>query len=232
MENGEQLTLDNHIDDDIPENAKKSIVNDFLQRLKNRGLITGDIDNILNKLRKSKFDYLKEIKRTMSNFIFGNKKKKSITRPNRRGIEGIKGKKKYKNVINCILDTSGSMGGDFEHVLSYIFQNDIHINLIQIDTEVKMVEEIKNKRDLQNVVIKGLGGTILQPAITFINDPKNKISQYNTVILTDGYTDNLNFVNSKNKVLILSTGNVPPMSDPKGITKTIIIDKKNSINEN
>ena len=230
MEKGEQVTLDSHIDDDIPENARKSIVNDFMQRLKNRGLQTSDVENILNKLRKTKKDYLKQIKRTISHHVFGSSKRKSITRPNRRGIEGIKGKKKYKNVINCLLDTSGSMCGDFEKVLSYIFQNDIHINLLQIDTKVKSVTGVKSKRDLQKIIIKGMGGTELQPGIEFINDPVNKLNSFNTVILTDGYTDTLNFTQSRGKVLILTTGRPPKYSDPKDIVKCIVIDTEKSLN--
>ena len=229
MEKGDQLTLDNHLDDDIPENARKSIVNDFMQRLKNRGLVSADVERLLEKLRKTKKDYLKEIKRTISHHIFGATKRKSITRPNRRGIEGIKGKKKYKNVINCVLDTSGSMCGDFEKVLSFVFQNDIHINLIQIDTEVKMVEDIKTKRDLQKVMIKGMGGTTLQPAVEFINDPKNKLHSFNNVILTDGYCDVLNFTNVHGKTLILTTAQKPKYSDPKGIVKCIQIDLEQSM---
>ena len=229
IDKGEELTLDSHIDDDVQEDSRKSIVNDFMQRLKNRGLMTSDIEATLNKLRKSKKDYLKEIKRTISNHIIGNSKRKSITRPNRRGIEGLKGKKKYKNVINTVLDTSGSMGGDFERVLSYVFQNDIHINLIQIDTEVKEVKNIKNKRDLQKVVIKGLGGTVLQPAIDYITDETNKINRFNTLVLTDGYTDTLNFSNMHGKVLILTTAKSPNLKDPKGIAKVIYIDTKDSL---
>lgn len=229
MERGEQLTLDSHIDDDVPESARKSIVNDFMQRLKNRGLVSGQIENILNKLRKSKTDYLKEIKRTISHHIFGNTKRKSITKPNRRGIEGIKGKKKYKNVINCILDTSGSMCGDFERVLSFIFQNDIYINLIQIDTEVKAVEDIRSKRDLEKVVIKGMGGTVLQPAVEYINNPVNKLHSFNNVVLTDGYTDNLDFSQTKGKTLILTTGTKPRYNNPKGMVKCIMIDLEQSV---
>lgn len=229
MEKGEQLTLDSHLDDDVPEGARKSIVNDFMQRLKNRGLVSADVERMLEKLRKTKKDYLKEIKRTISHHIFGATKRKSITRPNRRGIEGIKGKKKYKNVINCILDTSGSMCGDFEKVLSFVFQNDIHINLIQIDTEVKMVEDIKTKRDLQKVMIKGMGGTVLQPAIEFINNPKNKLHSFNNVILTDGYTDSLNFSQVHGKTLILTTGQAPKFTDPKGIVRCIQIDLEQSM---
>jgi predicted metal-dependent peptidase len=229
IDRGEQITLDTHIDDDVPESARKSIVNDFMQRLKNRGLCTGDIQKILDKLRKSKYNYLKDIKRSLTHYIFGTSKMKSIIKPNRRNIEGIKGKKKYKNVINCILDVSGSMDGIFEHVLSYIFQNDVHINLILNDTEVKAVYSIKNKRDLQNIKIVGLGGTTIQPAINYINDPIHKLNLYNTVILTDGYTDTLNFNESKKKFLILSTSKVPPMVDNKSLSKTILIDKENSM---
>ncbi len=229
MEKGDEMTLDSHIEDDVQEQSRKSIVNDFMQRLKNRGLVSGDVEAILNKLRKSKKDYLKEIKRTISNHIIGASKRKSITRPNRRGIEGIKGKKKYKNVINVILDTSGSMCGDFEKVLSYIFQNDIHINLIQIDTAVKEVKSIKNKRELQKVVIYGMGGTVLQPAIEYVSQVENKISTFNNLILTDGYTDTLNFSQIKGKSLILTTGVEPKTVDPKGIVKTIQIDLENSL---
>jgi len=224
------LTLDSHLEDDVQDDARKSIVNDFIQRLKNRGLISGDVEAILDKLRKSKKDYLKEIKRVASNHIMGSSKRKSITRPNRRGIEGIKGKKKFKNVINCVLDTSGSMCGDFDKVLSYIYQNDIHVNLIQIDTEVKAVENIKSKRDLQKMIIHGMGGTVLQPAIEYINDPKNKLHTFNTILLTDGYTDTLNFTNLKTKTLILTTGTKPNINDPRGNVKIIEIDLKESIN--
>ena len=229
LENGDEMTLDSHIEDDVQEQARKGIVNDFMQRLKNRGLMSGDIEATLNKLRKSKKDYLKEIKRTISNHIIGSSKRKSITRPNRRGIEGIKGKKKYKNVINVLLDTSGSMCGDFEKVLSYVFQNDIHINLIQIDTAVKEVQGIKSKRELQKVMIKGMGGTVLQPGIDYISKVENKISIFNTIVLTDGYTDTLNFSNIRGKSLILTTGTQPKIVDPKGIVKCIVIDVQNSL---
>lgn len=229
IEKGKQLTLDSHIEDDIQQQGRKSVINDFMQRLKNRGLVSGEVEATLNKLRKTKKDYLKEIKRTISNHIVGSSKRKSIVRPNRRGLEGIKGKKKYKNVINVILDTSGSMSGDFEKVLSYIFQNDIQINLIQIDTAVKEIKEIKNKRELQKVVIHGMGGTILQPAIEYVSEIKNKLFNFNTLILTDGYTDTLDFTKINTKTLILSTGTKPSIVDIKGNVKIIIIDTKNSL---
>jgi predicted metal-dependent peptidase len=220
-EREEQNTLDAHLGDDIPQELKREIVEGIMTKLKNRGLTSGDVEAILNKLRKTKKDYLKEIKRTMSNHIFGSKKEKTIVRPNRRGIAGLKGNKKYKNEINVLLDTSGSMGGEFERVLSYIFQNDIQMNLVMCDTEVKKVIKIKDKKELGKMKILGLGGTTLTPGLDFIADKKNKIYMYNNVILTDGYTDSLNFKNIKTKTLILSTAEKCPIAHDNGRVKQI-----------
>jgi predicted metal-dependent peptidase len=220
-EREEQNTIDTHLTDDIPQELKKEIVENIMTKLKNRGLTSGDVETILNKLRKTHKDYLKEIKRTMSNHIFGSKKEKTIVRPNRRGISGLKGKKKYKNEINVILDTSGSMGGEFEKVLSYIFQNDIQINLIQCDAEIQGVIKIKDRKELERMKISGLGGTVLQPGLDFISDTKNKMYCYNIVILTDGYTDSLNFSKIKTKTLILSTASKCPILHDNGRVKQI-----------
>jgi len=220
-EREEQNTLDAHLGDDIPQELKREIVEGIMTKLKNRGLTSGDVEAILNKLRKTKKDYLKEIKRTMSNHIFGSKKEKTIVRPNRRGIAGLKGNKKYKNEINVLLDTSGSMGGEFEKVLSYIFQNDIQMNLIQCDAAIQQVLKIKDKKELEKMKIKGLGGTSLQPGIDYMVDKKNKIYMYNTVILTDGYTDSLNFKMVKTKTLILSTAEKCPIAHDNGRVKQI-----------
>jgi len=220
-EREEQNTLDAHLGDDIPQELKREIVEGIMTKLKNRGLASGEVEAILNKLRKTKKDYLKEIKRTMSNHIFGSKKEKTIVRPNRRGIAGLKGNKKYKNEINVLLDTSGSMGGEFEKVLSYIFQNDIQMNLIQCDAAIQQVLKIKDKKELEKMKIKGLGGTTLQPGLDFMVDKKNKIYMYNTVILTDGYTDSLNFKMVKTKTLILSTAEKCPIAHDNGRVKQI-----------
>jgi predicted metal-dependent peptidase len=220
-EREEQSTLDTHLGDDIPQELKREIVESVMTRLKNRGLTSGDVEAIINKLRKTKKDYLREIKRAMSNHIFGSKKEKTIVRPNRRGVEGLKGHKKYKNEINVLLDTSGSMGGEFEKVLSYIFQNDIQMNLIQCDARVQQVLKVKDKKQLEKMKIRGLGGTSLMPGIDFMTDKKNKIYMYNTVILTDGWTDSLDFKNVKTKTLILSTACKCPVSYDNGRVKQI-----------
>jgi predicted metal-dependent peptidase len=224
MENGNGEYLDKHVNDDVPEEMRDAMVKDVMERLAARGLSAGNVEQTLNKLRKKRKDYLKEIKRAVSNMIFGTVKQKTIVKPNRRQISGLKGNRKVKTKINCILDTSGSMGGTFERVLSYVYRNDIEINLIEADTEVKWIENIKNKRKLESMVIKGLGGTILQPAIDLVADQFN---EYNTVVLTDGYCDSLDLSKIKGKVLMISIGVKVPITRSNGKIKQIMVEKEN-----
>ena len=223
LENGTGEYLDKHMGDEVPEEMREAIVRDVMEKLSARGLSAGNVETTLNKLRKKRKDYLKEIKRAVSNMIFGTIKQKTIVKPNRRQISGLKGTRKVKTKINVILDTSGSMGGSgtFERVLSYVYRNDIEINLMESDTEVKWVENIKSKRKLETIPIKGLGGTTLNPAIDYVREHFN---DFNTVILTDGYTDNLNFKGIKGRVLIISVGTKCPIAVTNGKIKQIVLE--------
>ena len=221
MENNNGEYLDKHIGDDVPEEMRDAMVKDVMERLAARGLAAGNVEQTLAKLQKKRKDYLKEIKRAVSNMIFGTVKQKTIVKPNRRQIAGLKGTRKVKTKINCILDTSGSMGGTFERVLSYIYRNDIEVNLIEADTEVKWVENIKKKRQLETMVIKGLGGTMLQPAINLVADQFN---EFNAVVLTDGYCDSLDLSKIKGKVLMITIGVKVPISRSNGKVKQIVVD--------
>ena len=218
---GEGQYLDVHMGDDVPEEMRESMVKDAMDRLQARGLAAGNIEQTLNKLRKQRKDYLKHIKRSVSNLIFGTKKQKTIVKPNRRQIMGLKGNRKIKTKINCILDTSGSMGGTFERVLSYIYRNDIEVNLIEADTEVKWVQSIKSKRKLESIPIKGLGGTVLQPAIDYVAQHFN---EFNTLVLTDGYCDSLDLSKIKGNVLLISIGTQVPITRSNGKVKQIKVD--------
>ena len=223
IENNEGQYMDVHMGDEVPEEMRESMVKDAMERLQARGLQGGNIEQTLNKLRKKRKDYLKHIKRSVSNLIFGTKKQKTVTKPNRRQIQGLKGNRKIKTKINCILDTSGSMGGTFERVLSYIYRNDIEVNLIEADTQVKWVQNIKSKRHLESIPIKGLGGTVLQPAINYVAEHFN---QFNTLVLTDGYCDHLDLSKIKGNVLLISIGTKVPISRTNNKVKQILIEKE------
>lgn len=203
MTDNEGQYLDVHIDDEISSDMKRDMINECINTLKNRGLVSANMENTLAKLIKKKKDYLTYIKRAITNEIFGFNKDKTILRPSRRNIKGIKGNKKYSSKINCILDTSGSMCNDFEKVLSYIYNNNVVVNLIQCDAEIKRIDTIKNtKHQLEHIKIDGLGGTILQPAVDYIREHLNK---YNTLILSDGWCDELDNTGVKGNILVITT---------------------------
>ena len=221
MESNDGQFMDQHMPDDVPAELREQMVQDIREKLKARGLETSNIESTLGRLKKRKKDYLKEIKRGVS-MIKGNIKQRSITKPSRRGIKGLKGNKKIGAKINVMLDTSGSMSGYWEKALSFIFRSDIEVNLIQVDTQVHGCENIKNKADLKKVVIKGCGGTTLQPGIDYI---KKNYPMYNTLILTDGYTDAFDFGGYKGKVLIISNSSECPIAVSNGKIKQIIVEE-------
>ena len=225
MDKNQGQYMDVHMEDDIPDELRDSMVRDTLERLKARGFSSNNVEQTLNKLRKKRKDYLREIKRSISNEIMGTRKTKTITRPNRRGIKGIKGNKKVKTMINVVLDTSGSMYGMFEKVLEYVFQNDIEINICQVDTQVHSMESIKSMKELQKMDVHGLGGTILQPAIELITE-NPEYNQHNTVLLTDGWCDTLDMSKMKGRVLGVTCGDPIPISHkPKKGYREILVEK-------
>ena len=221
MENNNGEYLDKHIGDEVPEEMRDAMVKDVMERLQARGLTAGNIETTLNKLRKKRKDYLKEIKRAVSNMMFGTNKIRTIVKPNRKQISGIKGTRKVKTAINVILDTSGSMGNTFSKVLSYIYRSDITVNMVMADTEVQWVGKFMEKKKIDKMVIRGHGGTVIGPAIDYVADNFN---QYPTCILSDGYTESLNLSRLKGKVLIISIGTKCPIAKSNGRLKQICVD--------
>jgi predicted metal-dependent peptidase len=223
LENGEGEYLDKHISDEVPEEIREAMVKDVMERLQARGFESGNVEQTLNKLQKKRKDYLKEIKRAVSNMIFGTVKQKTIVKPNRRQISGLKGNRKVKTKVNIILDVSGSMSGLVEKVLNYVYRQDIEINLIQADTKVNTVENLKSGKKLDSVKLVGFGGTVLQPAVDYVVENFN---EFNCCVLTDGYCDSLDLSKLKGKVLIISAGVKVPVSKTNGKVKQILVEEK------
>ncbi len=221
LENGEGEYLDKHIGDEVPEEIREAMVKDVMERLQARGFESGNVEQTLSKLQKKRKDYLKEIKRAVSNMIFGTVKQKTIVKPNRRQISGLKGNRKVKTKVNIILDVSGSMSGLVEKVLNYVYRQDIEINLIQADTQVNSVEKLKSGKKLDSVKLVGFGGTVLQPAVDYVVENFN---EFNTVILGDGYCDSLDLSKIKGKLLIISAGVKIPVSKTNGKVKQILVE--------
>lgn len=197
-------TLDEHMLEDLPQEVADAIVREVKEALRNRGVQTGAAEGLLNKIEKPKKDYIREIKKHVSR-MKGFVKQKTYSRLNRKGLEGLKGNKKAGIEIAVLLDTSGSMMGSFEKVLGTIYQNNITSNVVLVDTEIKGVEKVSCKKDVQKIVIKGYGGTELQPGIEYYKQDK-KLSQMPLLILTDGYCDHLNLSGITQKCMVITVG--------------------------
>lgn len=208
---GESIGFDIHYKNDINENEDKTttilndIIENFVEKTKGKGILPSNIEKMISSPLAKKQDYLKLIKRTISNTLLHTKREKTYLRPNRFGIEGLKGNFYKGFEINCILDTSGSMQNTFDKVLSYLYNNKVVVNLIQIDTEIQSINRITNTKHIDKIQVKGLGGTILQPAIDYITQHK-QLKKFNTLILTDGYTDTLDISKLNKNILVISVG--------------------------
>jgi len=201
MKNGQ---FDVHMENEVSEEVARNISKGVTDSLKLRGLVPSNIENYLQRITPRKKDYISKIKRAV-NGITGGLKYDTYKRMNRRSIPGKKGFLKEGLGINVLLDVSGSMGGLIEYVLGYCFQNNLLLNVLQVDAVVQKVEQFKSKNDLSKIKIKGYGGTELQPGINYVVEHK-ELQKLNTLILTDGYCDNLDFTRLPGKKIIISVG--------------------------
>lgn len=220
------MTVDGHFEmSEIEAELAEQIGKEVLEKTKMR--MRGEMPNQVNSalelaLKRPKTNNLSLVKKLIA-ATKGTQKYRSYRKLNRR-VVGIKGVIKKSLALNVIWDTSGSMWGEHEFVLSEIFRDGYEINLIQIDTAVNKVDRITNKNDLKKMVLASAGGTCLSPAIDYILKPENKLSKYPTIILTDGYTDTLDFQGSMNQFLILTVAENCPIKNAPNV-KQIKIEK-------
>lgn len=216
-----QVGFDTHLQNQCTPEEAQIISKELESELKSRGVMPGGLTQALKKIEKRP-DYLKIIKKVISNHLLHGIKKKTFSRPHIYGIEGLKGNIYRQFQINCILDTSGSMSNEIEFVLSFLYKNKVVVTLIQIDTEIQSVQTFKNTKAIVDTSIKGYGGTILQPALDYVAKDKN-LRKYCNLILTDGWTDDLNFKDINRPTLILSTDTKCHVKNDNNRVKQIII---------
>jgi predicted metal-dependent peptidase len=205
IENGKdvQCTDDHRELSETEKQIMDSITKDIVEGLKNRGLVSSDVEKFLDKLSSNRKNNLKWILQNLS-FVMGSKVAQTWTKPNRYEIKGKKGEKMEGHQLNVILDVSGSMYGLHEKVLSTVYMNGLQCNIILADTTVKDFIVTKSKSDLQKIKLTGFGGTELQPAIDYIKNNKD-IRDINTLVLTDGYCDSLDFNGLRGRKMIITT---------------------------
>jgi hypothetical protein len=119
---------------------------------------------------------------------------RSYTRPSRRGADRtdvvLAGRRREGWTLHLVLDTSGSMCGEFPRVLGAIASfcdgaNVGQVRILQCDAEVTS-DRFVSAEQLQSFTIAGLGGSDMSPAmLQLAGDPEVEAA----IVVTDGQID-------------------------------------------
>lgn len=184
-------------ENDINRSSIKDNITEALREVsgkKNRSARYGDQPgNYISKINvtgngKVKWNYIlnRLIRRTLSsNYI------PSFKRTSRRYGELVKGKIKNHKIDSIVVavDTSGSINRDLherfmEEIILIRRMFKIEIRYIQCDTEVTQDIKLKRYTNVENIAIKGGGGTDFRPVFDYI---KQKNYKPNAILyFTDG----------------------------------------------
>lgn len=152
------------------------------------GTIPGEIELFLNKLLKPKLPW----NRILQKYLFALAKDDySFRKPNRRFFPDYYLPSLYSEKLVDIaiaVDISGSVSeAEFLRFISEIhsilkMMKPDKLSLIQFDTSIKSVDEIRNVHELSKVRFLGRGGTDIRPVIDWVNKRKPQL----LLTFTDG----------------------------------------------
>jgi predicted metal-dependent peptidase len=179
------------------------------------GSIPGDIQIFLDKLLNPRLSWRKILRKYIQSMA---KNDYSFSRANRRYMPHIMPSMYSENLMNITIavDSSGSVSNqDF-----LVFVSEVNgilktmkpkkINLIQFDTEIISVDEVKSTHELSKVTFSGRGGTDISALMQWAD--KNKPSLL--LVFTDGEFE---FYNDKSKHTVLwMIHNNPGFTAPYG----------------
>jgi len=227
--NGNGETIDSHEawgsengeeSEELAKSIAEQMVKDAIE--KSRGNAPGDIEKILNLLRrKPKISWKKVLRKIVTNKN-GSKtetiKRKNRRLPNRNDLRGRK-IQKDKPVVVVGIDTSGSMDNeDIINGLAEIYDVVKHIGkvkIVQIDTEIKGVEDYEQK-SFKSFKRKGYGGTYMGVLPEYLNEHK-KIECDVLIMISDLWIENVpedsNWKAFKKPVIWLGTSGEKPNWD-------------------
>lgn len=169
------------------DEAQSHKINQIIQNVRQWGSLPGQLVETIIASTKARIDYRKVISGFRSSVISS---KRSLTRmrPNRRTeFENMGSIYRFSTSILVAVDVSGSISdgelSDFYSVVNRFFRYGIEkIDTVQFDCV--MGEVVPLKRALQEITVKGRGGTSFQMLIDYVSENR----QYDgLVILTDGY---------------------------------------------
>lgn len=153
------------------------------------GTIPGDIEIYLNKLLDPKLPWNRILYKYIQNLV---KSDYSFKKPNRRYIPQYYLPSLYSKKLNNIaiaVDASSSVSDhEFKQFVSETHSilksmRPDKINLVQFDTRLRSVNEVKSTRELMEVNFGGRGGTDIGELMEWANENKPQL----LLVFTDGY---------------------------------------------
>ena len=152
------------------------------------GAIPGEIQIFLDKLLNPKLPWTRILQRYLHSM---NKADYSFRKPNRRFFpKHIMPSLWSQSLMNIAIavDASGSVSdADFTQFISETncilkMMKPEKITLVQFDTEIKSVDEIRSIQELAKVTFSGRGGTMVEPVLDWAKENKPQL----LLIFTDG----------------------------------------------
>lgn len=153
------------------------------------GTVPGDIEIFLDRLLNPKLPWNRILQKYLHSY---NKNDYTFRKPNKRFFPRHYLPSLYSNTLMNIavaVDTSGSVSdAEFNRFVSEThsilkMMKPEKITILQFDTELKSVTDVRNVNDLMNVHFTGRGGTAIEPVVEWIETNKPQL----TLIFTDGY---------------------------------------------
>lgn len=175
--------------DELTKKITENMVRESFEKTK--GNVSQDLSALIEEIFEKEEISWKKILRN----IFSNKKSFKTTtwkKKSRRfpDFDEVKGVRKDNKLSVCVIaDVSGSIDDKFlaktlNEVRGLCKQTRSDINVIQVDTEVKSVTEIKKKSEIKKIKRNGSGGTHLYPGLQYIR--KENLVCDVLLVFTDG----------------------------------------------
>lgn len=184
-------STDQQVRDDLEHEIEQILVRAAIRSEQEKdkpGTIPGDIEIFLKKLTKPELPWHRILQKYINTL---SKTDYSFKRPNKRFIPHLYMPSLRSETLMDIaiaVDTSGSVSDeDFNKFISntaHIFKmmKPQRITLIQFDTEIKAVDEIKSFHDLMRVRFTGRGCTNINPVVDWYNQHPSRL----LLVFTDG----------------------------------------------
>ena len=177
--------------EDIQSNIQSALVQASVQSKlagDKVGTIPGEIEIFLNSLLNPVLPWATVLRRYLQSF---NKTGLNWKRPNRRFMPKLYlPVRQGRSLINLAIavDTSGSItdyqSSQFVSEISSIFKmtKPKSMKLLQFDTEIKSIDNLKDFHDLSRIKFTGRGGTAIHPVMEWAAENKPQL----LLVFTDG----------------------------------------------